>query len=112
MNSICAKLCRGYAYPRSMRKLLIAGNWKMHLSTHEASLLVQRLGQHIAVHRDIEIVLAPSLLSLQPLSLEVDRRKFRLAAQNAHYKDEGAFTGEVSYSMLRDLVHYAIIGHS
>ncbi|HSX37107.1 MAG TPA: triose-phosphate isomerase [Patescibacteria group bacterium] len=95
-----------------MKKTLIVGNWKMHLSTHEASVLVHRLHQHIPVHRDVEVVLAPSMLSLQPLSLEVDRRKFRLAAQNAFYKDEGAFTGEVSFTMLRDLVHYAIIGHS
>jgi len=52
------------------------------------------------------------MLSLQPLSLQIDRRKFRLAAQNAYYIDEGAFTGEVSFSMLRDIVHYVIIGHS
>lgn len=95
-----------------MRKLLIAGNWKMHLNTHEASLLLHRLNERIDIHRDIEVVLAPSLLSLQPLSLEIDRRKFRLAAQNAYQKDEGAYTGEVSFTMLRDLVHYAIIGHS
>jgi triosephosphate isomerase len=92
--------------------MMIAGNWKMHLSAHEASLLVHRLSERIETHRDIEVVLAPSLLSLQPLSLEIDRRKFRLAAQNAYFKDEGAYTGEVSFSMLRDLVHYAIIGHS
>src|SRR6185436_17085521 len=49
---------------------------------------------------------------LQPLSLQIDRRKFRLAAQDAYYKDEGAYTGEVSFTMLQDLVHYAIIGHS
>ena len=96
----------------SDRKTLIVGNWKMHLNTHEASLLVHRLNDHIKIHRDIEIVLAPSLLSLQPLSLQIDRRKFRLASQNAYHKDEGAFTGEVSFTMLRDLVHYAIIGHS
>lgn len=95
-----------------MRKLLIVGNWKMNLSIHEASLLVHRLNERVQTHRDIEVVLAPSLLSLQPLSLEIDRRKFRLAAQNAHYKDQGAYTGEVSFTMLRDLVHYAIIGHS
>jgi triosephosphate isomerase len=91
---------------------MIAGNWKMHLNAHESSLLVHRLSERIQVHRDIEVVIAPSMLSLQPLSLEIDRRKFRLAAQNAYYKDDGAFTGEVSYNMLRDLVHYAIIGHS
>jgi triosephosphate isomerase (TIM) len=57
-------------------------------------------------------VLAPSLLTLQPISLEIDRRKFRLAAQDAFFKDEGAYTGEVSFTMLRDLVHYCIVGHS
>jgi triosephosphate isomerase len=95
-----------------MRKKMIAGNWKMNLNVTESSLLVHRLNQHVQIHRDLEVVLAPSLLSLQPLSLEIDRRKFRLAAQNAYYKDEGAFTGEVSFTMLRDLAHYVIIGHS
>jgi triosephosphate isomerase (TIM) len=95
-----------------MRKTLIAGNWKMHLNTNEASVLVHRLHERIRTHRDIEIVLAPSVLVLQPLSLQIDRRKFRLAAQNAYHKDAGAFTGEVSFTMLQDLVHYVIIGHS
>ncbi len=94
------------------KRILIVGNWKMHLNTHEASLLLKRLDDHIPVHRDIEVVLAPSMLSLQPLSVQIDRRKFRLAAQNAFYKDEGAYTGEVSFTMLRDLVHYVIVGHS
>lgn len=94
------------------RKKLIVGNWKMHLNTHEASTLVHRLHEHIQAHHNVEVVLAPSLLSLQPLSTEIDRHKFRLAAQNAYYKDEGAFTGEVSFNMLRDLVHYVIVGHS
>ena len=95
-----------------MKKTLIIGNWKMHLNVQESSLLVHRLDKHIKPHRDIEVVLAPSLLALQPVSLEIDRRKFRLAAQNAFYKDEGAYTGEVSFTMLRELVHYVIVGHS
>lgn len=95
-----------------MAKMLIVGNWKMHLDTSEASLLVHRLEERIKVHRGLEIVLAPSMLTLQPLSLQINRRKFRLAAQNAYFKDEGAYTGEVSFTMLRDLVHYAIVGHS
>lgn len=94
------------------RKILLVANWKMHLNSSQASLLVHRLQERTRIHRDIEIVLAPSMLTLQPLSLQIDRRKFRLAAQNAYFKDEGAFTGEVSFSMLRDLVHYAIVGHS
>ncbi len=95
-----------------MKRLLVVGNWKMNLDTSQASLLLHRLQEKIAIHRDIEVVLAPSLLTLQPLSLQLDRRKFRLAAQNAYFKDEGAYTGEVSFTMLQDLVHYVIIGHS
>ncbi|MDZ7786517.1 MAG: triose-phosphate isomerase [Candidatus Saccharibacteria bacterium] len=95
-----------------MRKKIIVGNWKMHLNTSQASLLLHRLHERIKIHRDVEVVLAPNTLVLQPLSMQLDRRKFRLAAQNAHYKDEGAYTGEVSFTMLRDLVHYVIIGHS
>ncbi len=95
-----------------MKRTLIVGNWKMHLNVQAASLLVHRLDKHIKTHRDIEIVLAPSLLALQPVSREIDRRKFRLAAQNAYFQDEGAFTGEVSFTMLREIAHYVIIGHS
>jgi triosephosphate isomerase len=95
-----------------MRKILIVGNWKMHLNASQASLLVHRLHERIKIHRDIEVVLAPTMLALQPLSVQIDRRKFRLAAQNAYWRDEGPFTGEVSFTMLRDLVHYVIIGHS
>lgn len=84
----------------------------MHLNTMQASLLLHRLQERIRIYRDVEVVLAPNIMVLQPLSLQIDRRKFKLAAQNAHYKDAGAFTGEVSMTMLRDLAHYAIIGHS
>src|SRR3989338_6575402 len=95
-----------------MRKLLIVGNWKMYLNASQASLLVHRLQERIKIRRDIEVVLAPSMLVLQPLSVQIGRRKFRLAAQNAYFHDEGAFTGEVSFTMLRELVHYTIVGHS
>lgn len=95
-----------------MHRTLIVGNWKMNLNVSQASLLVHRLQERVRMHRGIEVVLAPPMLDLQPLSMQIDRRKFRLAAQNAYHKDEGAFTGEVSFTMLRDLVHYVIIGHS
>lgn len=95
-----------------MRRKLVVGNWKMHLNASQASLLLHRLHERIKIYRNIEVVLAPSMLVLQPLSLQIDRRKFRLAAQNAFYKDEGAFTGEVSFAMLSDLAHYVIVGHS
>ncbi len=94
------------------KRLLVVGNWKMHLNASQASLLLHRLQERIKIYRSVEVVLAPSMLVLQPLSIQIDRRKFRLCAQNAFHKDEGAFTGEVSFTMLRDLVHYAIIGHS
>lgn len=94
------------------KRTLIVGNWKLHLNTSQASMLLHRLHERIKIYRDIEVVLAPSMLVLQPLSLQIDRRKFRLAAQNAFYKDTGAYTGEVSFAMLQDLVHYTIIGHS
>lgn len=94
------------------KKTLIVANWKMNLNVHQASMLLHRLNQHIEVHKSTEVVLAPSLLTLYPMSRELDHRKFKLAAQNAYFKDEGAYTGEVSFAMLRELVHYVIIGHS
>lgn len=94
------------------RKTLIVGNWKEHENVSQASLLAARLHKRISNHHDIEVVLAPSMLSIQPLSVQIDRRRFRLAAQNANARDEGALTGEVSFAMLRNLVHYVIIGHS
>jgi triosephosphate isomerase len=94
------------------RKVLLVGNWKMHLNVSQASLLVHRLQERTRMHRSVEVVLAPSMLTLQPISMQIDRRKFRLAAQNAYFQDEGAYTGEVSFTMLRDLVHYVLVGHS
>jgi len=95
-----------------MKRTLIVANWKMHLNTSQASLLLHRLQERVKTYRNVEVVLAPSMLVLQPLSVQIDRRKFRLAAQNAYHKDDGAFTGEVSFTMLRDLVHYGLVGHS
>lgn len=94
------------------RKKLIIGNWKMNLNMHEASLYVHTLKDIVKVRRDIEVVLAPTVLTLQSLSLQVERRQFKLAAQNFYWRDHGAFTGEVSASQLRGIVDYAIIGHS
>lgn len=95
-----------------MKKTLIVANWKMHLNTQEASVLLHRLHQQIKTHRNIDIIIAPTMLTLQPLSQEIDRFRFSLAAQNAYFKDDGPYTGEVSFNMLRDLVDYCIVGHS
>lgn len=93
-------------------KKLIVGNWKMNLNTHEASLYAHKLAGMVSVHKNIEVVLAPTLLALQSLSLQVDHRQFKLAVQNLYFRDHGAYTGEVSASQLRGVVQYAIVGHS
>ena len=79
---------------------------------HDASILVHQLSKSIRMHDDVEVVLAPSLLHIQALNHEIDHRKFKLAAQNAFHKDIGAYTGEVSFAMLHNLVEYVIVGHS
>ena len=94
------------------RKKLIVGNWKMNLTVQGASLYLHKLSELIPVRRSLEVVLAPTLLALQPLSLQVNRRQFKLAVQNFYWRDNGAFTGEVSASQLQSIVDYAIIGHS
>lgn len=95
-----------------MRKKLIVGNWKMYNNTQKASLLLHALSTKVKTRRDVEVVLAPNMLVIQSLSLQVDRRQFKLAAQNCYWRDEGAFTGEVSAAMLHGLVEYVIVGHS
>lgn len=93
-------------------KTLIIGNWKMNLTVHESSLYVKQLEKLIPAHRDVEVVLAPSILALQTLSLQVNYRQFKLAAQNFYWRDSGAFTGEISAAQLRGIVQYGIVGHS
>ena len=97
---------------RNNRRILIAGNWKEHFTVAQASAYLHRLNDVVRQRQSVEIVLLPNILTLQPLSVELDRRKFRLGAQDAFYVDTGAYTGEVSMAMLRDLVHYVLVGHS
>lgn len=94
------------------RKSLIVGNWKMHNNVHDASLYVHALDGLVHTYRDVEVVLFPTLLALQTVSLQVDRKKFKLGAQNCYWRDEGAYTGEVSATQLHGLVDYVIVGHS
>lgn len=93
-------------------KSYIVGNWKMNFTVGESSVYLHKLSGRIHAHRDIEVVVAPSLVALQPLSLQVDRKKLKLAAQTANPRDFGAYTGEVSAAQLRGIVDYCIIGHS
>lgn len=93
-------------------KKYIVGNWKMNLNVHESSLFAAKLAQVLPIRRDVEAVICPSFLSLQPISLQISHRQMKLGAQNCYWRDEGAFTGEISAAQLRGLAQYVIIGHS
>ena len=93
-------------------KTYIVGNWKLNFTVGESSIYLHKLQKKIPNYRDVEVVIAPSALALQSLSLQIDRHKMKLAAQNAFYRDYGAFTGEISFEQLRSLVDYCIVGHS
>jgi len=84
----------------------------MNLTVNEASLFVHRLDNLVGKRRGVEIVLAPTMLAVQPLHLQVQHHHFNLAAQNFYWRDHGAYTGEVSASQLRGLVQYGLVGHS
>ena len=74
----------------SPRKKYIIANWKMNFTPGEASLYLSRLSRRIDTGRNLQIVLAPSLVALQTLSLQINRRQFKLAAQNFYWRDYGA----------------------
>ena len=93
-------------------KTYIVGNWKLNFTVGESSIYLHKLLKKVPIIRDVEVVVAPTALALQPLSLQIDRHKMKLAAQNAFYRDYGAFTGEISFDQLRGLVDYCIVGHS
>jgi len=96
----------------SRDKKLIIGNWKMNLGVHESSLFLHRLASTVKIHRNLEVIIAPTMLALQTLSLQVNYKQFKLAAQNFYWRDHGAFTGEVSATNLRGIVQYGLVGHS
>ncbi len=93
-------------------KTYIVGNWKLNFTVGEASIYLHKLLKALPYYRGIDVVIAPPMIALQPLSLQIDRHRVKLCAQNGYYKDYGAYTGETGFSQLRGLVDYAIIGHS
>ena len=93
-------------------KTYIVGNWKMNFTVGEASIYLHKLLKRIPIYRDVEVVIAPSTVALQSLSLQIDRHKMKLSAQNAFYQDFGAYTGETSFAQLKGLADYCIVGHS
>ena len=93
-----------------MRKNIVAGNWKMNLDNHQAVKLFKSLNKNHEVN-DVEIIIAPALIYLSLFSQE--NLKIRLAGQNVSSNQNGAFTGEISSSMLSSFgIGYCIVGHS
>jgi triosephosphate isomerase len=76
-----------------MAKTYIVGNWKLNFTVGESSIYLHKLLKALPIYRNLEIIVAPPTLALQPLSLQVDRHKLKIAAQNTTYRDLGAFTG-------------------
>ena len=93
-------------------KTLIIGNWKMNLGVHDSSLYLHHLAKKVKIHRNVEVVIAPTMLALQTLSIQANHKQFKLAAQNFYWRDHGAYTGEVSATSLRGIVQYGLVGHS
>jgi triosephosphate isomerase len=97
-----------------MRKKILAANWKMNLTPVEAESYVETFLNEVGEVNDVEIVIIPSFTSIPTLAQASGNAPFiRLGAQNLHWERSGAFTGEISATMLRALfVKYVIIGHS
>jgi triosephosphate isomerase len=97
-----------------MRKKILAANWKMNLTHVEAESYVEAFLHEVGEVNDVEIVIISSFTSIPTLAQASGNAPFiRLGAQNLHWERSGAFTGEISASMLRALfVKYVVIGHS
>jgi triosephosphate isomerase (TIM) len=97
-----------------MRKKILAANWKMNLTQIEADSYLQTFLGEIGEVNDVEIVIIPPFTSIPALARISEKAPFiRLGAQNMHWERSGAYTGEISATMLRALfVKYAVIGHS
>jgi triosephosphate isomerase len=97
----------------AIRRSLLAGNWKMHGTRTEAERLLTALKTQIGRPADRDVVVAPPFSALETASRLLAGTSIRLAAQNLHWEPQGAFTGEVSGPMLKELgCTYVIIGHS
>ena len=95
------------------RKPVIAGNWKMHHNHQQTSEFIKELKAGLAGCSEVEVIVAPVFTYLAAAVNEAQGSPIKIAAQNMHWEEKGAFTGEVSATMLKDLgVDYCIIGHS
>ena len=95
-----------------MPDLVVAGNWKMNTTVSEAVALAAGVRDGASTVSGVELVLCPPFVSLAAVSDAVKGSAVKVGAQNMHFEDSGAFTGEVSPGMLQGLCDYVIIGHS
>ncbi len=96
-----------------MRKPIIAGNWKMYKTIPEGRSLVKGVMDKLAGFTDAEVVFCPPFTALSAVKDLTQGTSFRLGAQDLYWKEQGAFTGEISSLMLKDIgCDYVIIGHS
>lgn len=98
---------------KEKRQPWIGGNWKMYKTIPEVKAFIQTLKAGLPASLGVETVLAPPFTALEVLGRDIQGTPIKLSAQNVHWAPEGAYTGEISSSMLRDLsCTYCIIGHS
>lgn len=96
-----------------MRIPVIAGNWKMNKTTLESIALVKELKDFVRNVKGVDIVVCPPFTSLWPTREIVNETNIKLGAQNLYKEEQGAFTGEISPLMLKDIgCEYVILGHS
>ena len=97
-----------------MRKVIIAGNWKMHKNQAESLAFVREFKSKIEdLQENQEVVLCAPFTSLTAMSKHLHGSRIMLGAQNIHWSDEGAYTGEIAGAMLTEIgVDYVVVGHS
>ena len=96
-----------------MRKKIVAGNWKMNKTASEAAALIDGIKQEVAGITQVDVVVCPPFTDLKAAAAACAGSNVKLGAQNVHWEASGAYTGEISAAMLKDLgVEYVIIGHS
>ena len=95
-----------------MRTPLVAGNWKMNKTVAEARDLVFMMSSKLGEIQSVEKVLCPPFIAIPALAEMLRGSRIALGAQNLHWEEKGAFTGEVSPGMVKEFCQYVIIGHS
>lgn len=95
-----------------MRTPLVAANWKMNKTVEEARSLVYSMSSRLREIKGVEKVLCPPFTSLLAVHALLEGSDLGLGAQNMYWEEKGAFTGEISPIMLKELCRYVILGHS